>query len=96
MRLPKGELDDNTDGEAQLVAQQFPVTKLLDFPYLKQAIMQWVGCTLEQHHQHFHSLTFSEVGHAFVFAQLFCDASQKWLLAERNDSENIINFEVLE
>lgn len=34
---------------AQFVAQQLPVANLLEFPDFKQAVLQWVGHTLEQH-----------------------------------------------
>lgn len=36
--------------EAQLTAQQLPAARLPDYLDQKWAIMQWVGCTLEQHH----------------------------------------------
>lgn len=41
--------------EAQLVAQW--------------VVLQWVSYTPEQHHQRFCSLTFSDLGHLFTFAQ---------------------------
>lgn len=52
-------------GEAQLATQQLPT--LLEYPNLKGALLQWVGCTLEKQHQRFHVL--AEISCLFAFAQ---------------------------
>lgn len=56
-------------GEAQLTAQQLSIAKLLEQLDLKWAILQQVGHTLEQQHQHFHVVTLRELVHPFAFSQ---------------------------
>lgn len=83
-------------GEAQFAAQQFPVMNLLEYPDLKWAILQRVGHTPEQHHQCFCSLTLSELGYPFTFAQEIQHTCRRWLLAEGHDAEGVVDLLVLE
>lgn len=55
-----------------------------------------VGSAPEQHHQRFHWLTLHKLGHPFPFAQKLRDTCQKWLLAERRGTEEVIDLVVLE
>ncbi len=66
-------------GEAQLVAQQLPVQNLLVYDDLKQAILQRVGRSPEQHRQRFRSLELGENGRPFVMAHQLRDACRRWL-----------------
>ncbi|XP_060793625.1 neurotrophin receptor-interacting factor homolog isoform X2 [Neoarius graeffei] len=58
----------------------------------KKAVLQWS----EHHRQRFRSLTLSDVGHPFAFAQQLQDNCQKWLLAEDQDARRIVERVVME
>ncbi len=83
-------------GEAQLAARQLPVQSLLTYKVLKMANLQWLGCSPEQYHQHFRSLTLQECGHLFAFAQQLREAYRQWLLPEDHNAEGVVNVVVLE
>ncbi len=82
-------------GEAQLVAQQLPVQKLV-YDDLKRAILQRVGRSPEQHRQRFRSLELGENGRPFVMAHQLRDACRRWLLAGEGGVDQIIDRVVLE
>ncbi len=73
--------------EAQVAAQQLPVANLLAYDDLKQAILQRVGRSPEQHRQRFRSVELGDNGRLFVLAQQLRDACRKWLMAEPRDVE---------
>ncbi len=83
-------------GEAQLAAQQLPVQNLLVYDDLKQAILQRVGRSPEQHRQRFRSLELGENGRPFAMAHQLRDACRRWLLAGEGGVEQIIERVVLE
>ncbi len=83
-------------GEAQVAAQQLPVTNLLAYEDLKRAILQRVGRNPEQHRQRFRSVELGDSGRPFVMAQQLRDACRKWLMAEPRDVEGVIDLVVLE
>lgn len=57
-------------GESQVAVQLLPIQNLLTYYNLKQAILQRVGHTLKQHHQHFiRSVKLGESSRPFVIAQ---------------------------
>ncbi|XP_067260366.1 uncharacterized protein [Chanodichthys erythropterus] len=83
-------------GEAQVAAQQLPIPNLLVYEDLRQAIVQRVGRTPEQHRQRFRSLDQGESGRPFTLAQQLRDSCRKWLLAEGSDMDLVVDCVVLE
>lgn len=83
-------------GQVQIMAQQLPDDKMLEYMDLNCAFLKQANHTLEQHYQQFCSPTLGEVSHTFTFAQQLQDICWQWLLAEEHDSKGVINMVVLE
>lgn len=76
--------------EAQETAQQLPVENLLACYDLKQAIIQWVDRSHEQHRQRFRSVELGYGRWTFVMSQQLWDACYKWLMIQTHDVEEVI------
>ncbi|KAI5628938.1 hypothetical protein C0J50_10558 [Silurus asotus] len=83
-------------GEAQLAVQQLPADRMLEYDDLKQAILQRVGRTPEQHRQRFRALTLREVGRPFAFAHQLHDACRRWLRDKDRSPDEVLDRVVLE